>query len=186
MEILVGTHLDQLMGRNEVNSFERNVLNAIKKTEFHKKDVIKSFQVFGEERIVFPLDKMTGSQAEIKVLQGIINEVTEHFQRKLLPTSWLLFHLALRYKYEKKPGYCTMEQCKLLAAQCGIHEKDVPIYFHKNFGTILYFPDVPCLKEVVICNPSIIFIAINSLVAESFTKNPSTLKHLITFMKQER
>ena len=173
--ILVGTHLDQLMVRNEVNSFETKVLNALKETEFHKKDVIKSFQAFGEERIVFPLDNMTGSQAEIKMLQGIINEVTERFQRKLLPTSWLLFHLALRYQFEKKPGYCTMEQCKLLAARCGINEKDVPrvlSYFHKNFGTILYFPDVPCLKEVVICNPSIIFTAINSLVAESFTNNP--------------
>ena len=173
--ILVGTHLDQLMVRNEVDSFERKVVNALKETEFHKKDVIKSFQAFGEERIVFPLDNMTGSQAEIKQLQRIINKVTEHFQCKLLPTSWLLFHLALRYQYEKKPGYCTMEQCKLLAARCGINEKDVPrvlSYFHKNFGTILYFPDVPCLKEVVICNPSIIFTAINSLVAESFTNNP--------------
>ena len=173
--ILVGTHLDQLMGRNEVNSFERKVLNALKETEFHKKDVIKSFQAFGEERIVFPLDNMTGSQAEIKQLQGIINEVAEHFQHRPLPTSWLLFHLALRYQFEKKPGYCTMEECKQLAARCGINEKDVPrilSYFHKNFGTILYFPDVPCLREVVICNPSIIFTAINSLVAESFTNNP--------------
>ena len=173
--ILVGTHLDQLMVRNEFDSFERKVLNALKETEFHKKDVIKSFQVLGEERIVFPLDNMTGSQAEIKQLQRIVNEVTEHFQCRPLPTSWLLFHLALRYQFEKKPGYCTMEQCKLLAARCGINEKDVPrilSYFHKNFGTILYFPDVPCLREVVICNPSIIFTAINSLVAESFTNNP--------------
>ena len=173
--ILVGTHRDQLMFRNELDSFERKVVIALKETEFHKKDVIKSFQAFGEKRIVFPLDNMTGSQAEIKQLQKIINEVTEHFQRKLLPTSWLLFHLALRYQYQKKPGYCTMEQCKLLAARCGIHEKDVPIilsYFHKNFGTILYFPDVSCLKDIVICNPSIIFTAINSLVAESFSNNP--------------
>ena len=172
--ILVGTHWDQLMVQNELDSFEKKVQNALKETEFHKKDVIKSFQAFGEERIVFPLDNMTGSQAEIKQLQRIINEVTEYFQCKLLPTSWLLFHLALRYQYEKKPGYCTMEQCKLLASRCGIHEKDVPrilSYFHKNFGTILFFPDVPCLREVVICNPSIIFTAINSLVAESFTNN---------------
>ena len=173
--ILVGTHRDQLMVRNEIDSFEKKVLDALCETEFLKKDVIKSFQAFGKERIVFPLDNMTGKKAEIKQLQGIINEVAELFQQKLLPTSWLLFHLALRYLYEKKPGYCTMEQCKKLAAQCGIHDKDVPtvlLYFHKNFGTILYFPDVPCLKEIVICNPSIIFIAINSLVAESFTNNP--------------
>ena len=173
--ILVGTHRDQLFVRNEIDIFESKVMNALCETEFLKKDVIKSFQAFGKERIVFPLDNMTGNKAEIKQLQGIINEVAEHFQQQLLPTSWLLFHLALRYLYEKKPGYCTMEQCKQLAARCGINEKDAPIilsYFHKNFGTILYFPDVPCLREVVICNPSIIFTAINSLVAESFTNNP--------------
>ena len=174
--ILVGTHRDRLsLVRNEIDVFESKVMNALRETEFLRKDVIKSFQAFGKERIVFPLDNMTGNKAEIKQLQGIINEVAEHFQQQLLPTSWLLLHLALRYLYEKKPGYCTMEQCKKLAARCGILEKDVPIilsYFHKNFGTILYFPDVPCLKEVVICNPSIIFTAINSLVAESFTNNP--------------
>ena len=171
--ILVGTHRDQV-ARNEIDVLEDKIQGALEETEFLKSDTIKSFQAVGKKRIVFPLDNMTGDKSEIKQLQRIISDVVKHFPRKLLPTSWLLFHLALRYQFEK-PGYCTMEQCKKIAAQCGIDENDVPMvlsYFHQNFGTILYFPDVPCLKDIIICNPSIVFAAINSLVAESFTNNP--------------
>ena len=172
--ILVGTHRDQV-ARSEIDALEDKVQGALEETEFLKSDIIKSFQAVGKKRIVFPLDNMTGDKSEIKQLQKIISDVVKHFKRIPLPTSWLLFHLALRYLYEKKPGYCTMDQCVQLAAQCGIQEKDVPLvlsYFHDNFGTILYFPNVPCLKDFVICNPSIIFTAINLLVAESFTNNP--------------
>ena len=172
--ILVGTHRDQV-ARSEIDALEDKVQGALEETEFLKSDIIKSFQAVGKKRIVFPLDNMTGDKSEIKRLQKIISDVVKHFKRIPLPTSWLLFHLALRYLYEKEPGYCTMDQCVQLAAQCGIQEKDVPLvlsYFHDNFGTILYFSNVPCLKDIVICNPSIIFTAINSLVAESFTNNP--------------
>ena len=171
--VLIGTHRDKV-ARSDLDSMEEVMHKAMEGTDFLKSDMIQTFDVEGKKRIVYPLDNMTGTKAEIKRLQKIISDITKRFKQKPIPTSWLLFHLAMRYLYEE-PGFCTMEQCVQLAARCGIKEKEVPhilSYFHNNFGTILHFPSVPCLKDIVICNPSIIFKAINTLVAESFATNP--------------
>ena len=180
--ILVGTHQDQVTTK-DINDLEEKLLKALQETEFLEKDIIKSFEVAGKKRNIFPLDNQTGSKGEIQQLQRIIRDIAGRFPRKILPTSWLLFHLALRYEHENKLGYCTMDQCMHLAARCGIQANDVPqilSYFHKNFGTILYFPDVPCMANIVICNPSVIFGLINSLVAESFNNHdaPHTAQNI--------
>ena len=167
--ILVGTHQDQVTTK-DINNLEEKVLSALQETEFLKSDVIKSFEVSGVKRNIFPLNNLTGSKSEIQQLQKIIRDVAKRFPRKPLPTSWLLFHLALRYEYESL-GCCTLNECVHLAARLGIQAINVPqilSYFHKHFGTILYFPSVPCMASIVICNPSIIFTFINSLVVESF------------------
>ena len=182
--IIIGTHQD-LVTSKDINELEGKVLKAMEETEFLQKDVIKSIEVAGSKRNVFPLDNLSGRKSEIKQLQKEIGSIARRFPCKPLPTSWLLFHLALRYEYEK-PGYCTMDQCIHLAARCGILAKDVPqilAYFHKHFGTILHFPEIPCLANTVICNPSIIFTAINSLVAESFT-NSDELPHIAQSIRE--
>ena len=151
------------------------MLKALQETEFLKTDVIQSFEIAGRKRNVFSLDNLTGSKSEILQLQKIIRNVARRFPCKHLPTSWLLFHLALRYEHEK-PGYCTKNQCVHLAARFGIQAKNVPqilSFFHKHFGTILYFPDVLCMANIVVCNPSVIFASINSLVVESFNSRES-------------
>ena len=179
--ILVGTHQDEVT-RKEIDNLEEKVFKALQETEFLKAYVVQNFEVAGKKRNIFPLDNLTGSKNEIRQLQNIIRKVARRFPCKPLPTSWLLFHLALRYEYEKS-GYCTMNQCVHLAARCGILAKDVPqilSYFHKHFGTILYFPDVPCMAKIVICNPSVIFASINSLVVESFNirESPHTARSI--------
>ena len=179
--ILVGTHKDKMS--SAIEDLESKLLTALHETEFLQKDVIKSFKVDGEKRNVFPLNNMSGGKDEIHQLQKIIRDVARRLpqEQTRLPTSWLLFHLALRYQYEK-PGYCTLRECEQLGAHCGIQKEDVPrilLYFYQHFGTILYFPDVPCMANIVICNPRVIFTSINSLVAESFNSDsPNTARSI--------
>ena len=73
-----------------------------------------------------------------------------------IPMGWMLLQLLLRHKYQEK-GWCTIIGT---AASCGITENELPLmlkYIHKNYGTILYYPDV--LKNIV---PDVILLPLKS------------------------
>ena len=58
-----------------------------------------------------------------------------------------------------------MAECIATAASCGITENELPLvlkYIHKNYGTILYYPDV--LEDIVICDPDVILAPLKSVL----------------------
>ena len=162
--IFVGTYLDKAT-QHQVLHLESAVQSA--------------FRVFIDENIVCPvgvegdlikyietLDNTSSNQSEIERLRvlilRIINERFRHGQEDGVPTGWMLLHLILRDKYQEK-GWCTMAECIATAASCGITENELPLvlkYIHKNYGTILYYPDV--LEDIVICDPDVILSPLKS------------------------
>ena len=164
LAVFVGTYLDKAT-QHQVLDLESAVPSA--------------FRVFIDENIVCPvgvegdlikyietLDNTSSNQSEIERLRvlilRIINERFRHGQEDGVPTGWMLLHLILRDKYQEK-GWCTMAECIATAASCGITENELPLvlkYIHKNYGTILYYPDV--LNDIVICDPDVILSPLKS------------------------
>ena len=173
--MFVGTYLDRV-GEEGLLSQERKLKDMIQSTEFFRRDVVKTFPLLGDEKLIFPLDNISGSPDEIAKLRASIAQAIEQaFDPVSLPTSWLLFHLVLRREYEANPGYCTVEQCIEVAKSCHIPPrvvKDILKFMHKKFGTILYYHKVKSFVNLVICDPNIIFKRITQLVALSFGANP--------------
>lgn len=173
---IIGTRRDEV-AKSDIDSLEESIRQSIQNTFFYKRDVLRHFTgKDGREKLVFPLDNLKGSKDEIRSLQKVItNIIKQRFRREPLPTSWAIFHLLLRHSYESK-GFCTLDECVELAGSCGIRNEavqDVLKYFHSRFGTILYYHDVPCMREVVIYDLNIILRPITQLVAESFGANPN-------------
>ena len=160
--VFVGTYLDRAT-QCQVLSLDRAVQSA--------------FKVFIDENIVCPvedelteyivtLDNTSNDQGDIESLRTlilrIVNEQFRYDQKDGVPTGWMLLHLILRHKYQEK-GWCTMAECIATAASCGITENELPLvlkYIHKNYGTILYYPDV--LEDIVICDPDVILSPLKS------------------------
>ena len=168
--VLIGTHLDQLKGEDEmkVNDFLNQLLN---KVEFHDHGFL-TYPTKDKSTIFIPVNNYSGDEEEIHRLQAFLRQIIgDRFSPVELPSSWLFFHLLLRHRYENSPGVCKLAECRALARGCGLDEDDVPQvlrYIHQHLGTILFYEDVPGLNELVICDPNVLFKGIYQLVAVSF------------------
>ena len=168
--VLIGTHLDQLkeQGERKINDSLNRLLNNV---EFHDQGFL-TYPTRDKNTIFIPVNNYSGDEEEIHQLQAFLKQlIDDRFSPVELPSSWLFFHLLLRHRYENSPGVCKLADCPALARGCGLDEDDVPKvlrYIHQHLGTILFYEDVPGLKELVICDPNVLFERIYHLVAVSF------------------
>ena len=175
--VLIGTHLDQLkdqqeQGEHKIEEISDTLKELFSNVEFHNQAFL-TYPTKNEKSSVFiPVNNYSGEEEEIHHLQAFLRRVIDdRFNPIELPSSWLLFHLILRDRYEKVPGVCTLKECQALSAGCGLDENDVPRvlrYIHQRLGTVLFYEEVQGLNELVICDPNVLFKGIYQLVAVSF------------------
>ena len=175
--ILIGTHLDELKkekGEKGVTEINKSMKDRLNNAEFHDKGFLTyptKKSSGGEEEMVFmPVDNYSGGKEEIDQLQEFMKQVFKDFHSHELPSSWHIFHLVLRDRYGET-GVCSLAECEAVARGCGLDEDDVPQvlkHIHQHLGTVLYYEEVEGLKELVICNPNVLFRGIFHLVAASF------------------
>ena len=168
--VLIGTHLDQLKEKiEEINDSLKQLLSRV---EFHDQGFLTYPKKDDKSPVFIPVNNYSGSEEEIEQLQAFLKQIIDdRFDPVELPSSWLFFHLILRHRYENSPGVCTLAECRVLARGCGLDEDDVPQvlrYIHRHLGTILFYEEVQGLKELVICDPNVLFKSIYHLVAVSF------------------
>ena len=172
--LLVGSYLDKTH-REAVITLEKSVQEALK--SFVEKDILFPADV-QEGKYITTLDNMSEDQGDIEELRRVILTIIQtRFQPEPIPTAWLLLHLLLRAKYEREPGWCTVEECVKVAVACSIKEGElleedgILRYIHKHYGTLLYYPKVPGLCDRVICDPNIILHPFTRTFLFSFACN---------------
>jgi len=172
--LLVGSYLDQ-SNEEAVVTLNKSVQEALKC--FIEKDIL--FPANDKEgKYIATLNNMSEDHGDIEELRRVILTIVEtRFHAEPIPTAWLLLHLLLRAKYEKDPGWCTVEECVKLARACGIKEEEllgedgILRYIHKHYGTLLYYPKVAGLCGKVICDPNIILHPFTRTFLFSFACN---------------
>ena len=169
--VLIGTHSDQ-QGRKMIENINNSLKQLLSNTEFHDQGFL-TYPTKGKESTIFiPVNNYSGDENEIQQLQAFLKQVIDdRFCPIELPSSWLLFHVLLRQRYESSPGVCTLAESRNLAKSCGLDEDDVPKvlrYIHQHLGTILFYEEVQGLNELVICDPNLLFRSLYNLVAISF------------------
>ena len=161
--ILIGTYLDRT-NKRAVLDLDRSIQESFKNADFMKSDVLCSVNKQGEEkRYIHPLDNISGDPSEIDELRRLISTIVhDRFTPEDVPTAALLLHLILRMKFDRSPGWCTLDQCIKIAESCGISKEDllreggILQYLHDKFGTILYYRKLKKLSKRVIVNTNVI------------------------------
>ena len=186
--ILIGTHLD-LTNAVSVRDLEQSIQESFKNTDFMKKDVLILVSKEGEEkRYVHLLDNTSENFEDIDELRQLIARIVfARFSKEPIPTGALLLHLILRMKFDRHPGWCSVEECVKIAENCGISREDllkedgILDYLHNRFGTILYYRKLKLLSQRVIINANVIMGPPSELFVHAFgTKEtePETAKHI--------
>lgn len=60
-----------------------------------------------------------------------------------------------------------LDDAQELAKLCSVPKEDlisILLYFHENSGVVLYYADIPLLKEKVICHPQLLIDAFNAFI----------------------
>ena len=167
--MFVGTHKDLLSGELEIKVKDGTLQENLKEvldTDLFKAD--KNFLRYASnDQLMFAIDNMTGDEEELKKVRKRLEQVIQQeFDDFPIPASWLMFSIFLR-----KMGKRTLSllQCKEIAGRLKVKNTDEALWFlHHCVGTLMYFPDIEELKDVVICDPQLIFDSVTDLILNSF------------------
>ena len=120
-----------------------------------------------KDQLMFAVDNMTGDERELtnvhKRLEDIINQEFGNFP---IPASWLMFSIFLR-----KMGKRTLSllQCHEIGDRLKVKNTDEALWFlHHCVGNLMHFPDIEEIKDIVICDPQVVFDSVTDLILNSF------------------
>ena len=167
--MLVGTHRD-LLGSDPEGEIKakdgalQEHLREILKTDLFDENFL---HYASDDQLMFAIDNMKGDEEELKkVRQRLQDVIKQEFDDFPIPASWLMFNIFLR-----KMGNHTLSllQCHEIGDRLEVKNTDEALWFlHHCVGTLMHFPDVEEIKDVVICDPQVVFDSVTDLILNSF------------------
>ena len=165
--VLVGTHKDQTT-KKHIGSVQRMLKETLEDTEYYRDGII----VFESlENPALTINNLSTDNEDAFLIRKFIARLACDPAFKVsVPTPWLALQLSLRALDDPVISY---EQCTLISNNCGIHSDDELMealwFLHTKLGVIRYFHQIPELRDIVVCDPQIIFSKINNLIINTFT-----------------
>ena len=168
--LLVGTHVDKVTSKHV--QYVNNIVN--KKVE----PFLKSGLVFAEKdkqvlEVSIKKNKRCSNRPEDyrKVIMNIADNKLSCPESEKLPPSWYMFSIVLRRM--KLAGHSVLQysHCQQIASKLYIKETQLQSLLsrlHKILGIVMYFPEVHELKDIVICDPAVVYRGISELIFNSF------------------
>ena len=172
--MLVGTYKDKLEGSpEEVKSKIKQIDGALQKDlkEILDTDLFEAdrnlLRYASNDQLMFDVDNMTGSEDEVTKIRKRLEEVIlQEFNELPIPASWLMFGLFLRRMGKHT---ISLSLCEEIGRRLQVNDVREAIWFlHRCIGVLMYYPDVEELKDVVICDPQIVFDSVTELILNTF------------------
>ena len=168
--MLIGTHKDLLEGDPETVAkkikIKDTALSENLKTDFLESETDFIHHAF-EDQLMFAIDNMTGDKEELKKVRKRLEDVIkQEFDDFPIPASWLMFGIFLR-KMGKRT--LSLSQCHEIGERLKVRDTDEALWFlHYCVGTLMHFPKVNEIKDIVICDPQLVFDSVTDLILNSF------------------
>ena len=158
---IVGTHKDKVT-EERIKILDKQLKEKITSTAFYSQNIL---QFSSEDDLIVTVDNMEGGKEEICHVRSLLEKAMErHFKKLKIPAVWLLFSLCLRRKNMRtaKLDFCIQMSRMLNMSE---YETKVAIWFlHRHAGVIMYFPNVPELKDLVIIDIQIVYDSVTVLI----------------------
>ena len=162
---LIATHRD-CVDDDKVDTVNDHLKHRIQSSA----ELCNLIQFSAPGKPIFAIDT-TRDQDEIEDLRkSLHNVIYTKFQDIKVPVSWCALSLKLK---RRKQSLYTYQTCFKLAKESGIKDEDdfkaVLWFLHNRAGTIMYYPDVEGLEDIIITNIQLVFDRITELMTSCFT-----------------
>ena len=162
--LVVGTHSD-LVSSEDVIAVDEEL-----KPGFGKKGIVEYYK---SNALLIPVNNYEpedGSKVR-KVVDRVVKRKKEGTSpyKIQIPVHWLGVELYLR---QKKSPTISLSECKEIGRKFNMQEEELVSclwFLHYKTGTIRHYSSVNELKDTVIIEPSIIFIAVTEFITSTFT-----------------
>ena len=162
LALLVGTFRDEIKDEKEMDDIDSQLKKQIEETDFFKDGLIHS-------RSFLQVNNYSAEEAEIENHRKLLQEIIEKkFHKYDIPTRWLTLSICLKLLARKERRHeVSFDDCVNLGSRLGMKEDMVRValqFLHKYIGLVMYFPKNKDLKNVVICDPQVVFTSISELI----------------------
>ena len=162
---IVGTHVDKLPSKDSIKKIDAQLQSLVKSTDFYDKDIV---QFYSKEELIIPMNNMEGGAEEVKRIQKLLERgMDRHFKKIPIPVVWLFFSLSLRRKNVRTAN---LDFCLKLSRQLNMspYETKVALWFlHHHAGVMMYFPNIPELKDLVIIDIQVVYDSVTILIIKA-------------------
>ena len=162
--LTVGTHSD-LVSLENIHKVDKELKNVLSNKEI--------VEYFNKKQLVIPINNFKSDDGckVREVIERVVNRMKAGVSpyKIEIPVHWLGLELYLR---QKKSSTVSLSECLELGKKFNIQEEELASclwFLHYRTGTIRYYSIVNELKETVITEPSIIFVAVTEFITSTFT-----------------
>ena len=171
--VLFGTYKDQV-NDDKIAQVDTMLQKMFAESKLYKEGLLLKSS---GGKMFFTVDNMKGTEkSEMSSIRKEIEDIIKvYFPPTPVPASWLMFRIILHLL--KKP-LVSLAQCKEIAKQLSMLStvEDALWFFHRNVGNLMHYSNIPSMKDIVICNPQVIFDSVSTLIIEKFQYANRALK----------
>ena len=172
--VLFGTFADKINeGNNDaLIATELKLKEILEKTDFCKKNLVSFPNPEHPEhfngKVFFRVNNHTKEHKEISLYREIIHHLAqEKFRKYDIPAAWLGLSICLKILANKNKTFkVSFNESLQLGQHFHLNKAMVDValrFLHKYVGIVMYFPEDDNLKDIVICNPQVVFSSISEL-----------------------
>ncbi len=169
LAVLVGTFLDEV-NDNKIQLTNQQLEERLEETAFYKDGLIldNSFSLL--------VNNMSADNNEIKKHRKKLEAIIcAKFRKYQIPTQWLMLSICLKLLARNQNKYhVSFDDCVKLGKHLDMDKEMVSValqFLHKYIGLVMYFPRHENLKEIVICDPQVVFSTISELIFNIYDHN---------------
>ena len=181
--LLVGTHVDKVEPK-DVDRVNGIIQEKIKPFLDNETLVYAKKSELVLEVSIQPNSRCSNNPEDYQeVIMNLVEKRLKCSESENLPASWYMFSIVLRRMQLAGHSVLQYSHCELIAKKLHIKEMQLQTLLsrmHKILGIVVYFPEVEQLKDMVICDPAVVYKSISELIFNSFdeTSHPKLCKRL--------
>ena len=162
--VLFGTYKDKV-DDERISQMNTALRQQLEHTKLYKEDLLLQAS---EDVLFYSLNNMTGDDSEMSPIRKDIEKIIKNMFSKVdIPASWLMFRIILHFLH--KP-VVSVTECEEIARRLSMNTpvREAIWFFHHNIGSLMHYPDIPSMKDMVICDSQVVFDSTSELIIDTF------------------